>query len=84
MIEEWKRGNKKDKSGLEPCWRRLLIAVAAPYGGKNPALADHTLKHLLPSDTITGNEISCILFYLLLILYILFLTQVRVYNYIAA
>ena len=58
MIDEWKKGNKKDRSGLEPCWRRLLIAVAAPYGGKNPELANNTLKKLLSSNTVAGKEMS--------------------------
>ena len=38
MIERWLANGKNQ------CWRRLLIAVAAPYGGGNPALAEKLLK----------------------------------------
>ena len=38
MIKEWL------ENGKNQCWRQLLIAIAAPYGGGNPALADKLLE----------------------------------------
>ena len=37
MIEEWKK--EGDRREERPCWKLLLIAIEASYGGANPSLA---------------------------------------------
>ena len=39
MIDEWLRNGARWQVG-DPCWKSLLIAIDAKYGGANPALAD--------------------------------------------
>ena len=46
MIEEWLTLGAKWEDE-RPCWKSLLIAIDANYGGANPALADSLLEELL-------------------------------------
>ena len=46
MIEEWLTLGARWEDE-KPCWKSLLIAIDAKYGGANPALADSLLGKLL-------------------------------------
>ena len=50
MITEWQNEAAKWENE-KPCWKSLLIAIDANYGGANPALADDLLKYILSSKT---------------------------------
>jgi len=44
MIEKWLKLGQEKKPDEMPCWKLLLIAVAAPFGGRNPGFAQDLLK----------------------------------------
>ena len=47
MIQKWRKLGHEKKPDEKPCWKLLLIAVAAPYGGQNRRFA----KDLLDSHS---------------------------------
>ena len=55
MIEKWRELGHNKKPDEKPCWKLLLIAVAAPYGGRNPGFAQHLVKH---HAGISGTTLS--------------------------
>ena len=56
MIESWLQADHAEEKE-KPCWKLLLIAVAAPYGGQNPAFAEYVFKGLTSSG-IAGDTLK--------------------------
>ena len=51
MIEEWLTEGARWEDE-KPCWKSLLIAIDAKYGGANPALASSLLGKLLSGNYV--------------------------------
>ena len=51
MIEEWLTEGAKWEDE-KPCWKSLLIAIDANYGGADPELAHRLLEKLLSGSHV--------------------------------